>query len=983
MRGSPEKTDTGQTPVISDGDRKMIEQVSQPDHRPRLRSRFLSISKSRRPQRRSRSKLSQEGRILVDDFYSKPAKLLLDDIGQWDFNVFTFDTLSGGRSVFHIAYHLFQTYDLIRSFRLDTVCLLHFLSLVEANYHESNPYHNAVHAADVTQSMHCFLQETEIRNATSDIEKMVALVAALTHDLDHPGVNNAFLIVTANHLATLYENISVLENHHFRCAVGLLQESGLLNHFSQHERTEFYRQLKELILATDITRQPEFLQKFCRCIESGEFDYRTNKDDRFIMLQIALKCADISNPCREWKVSQRWSRRVCNEFFLQGDTERSLQIPVLPLCDREGNTVANIQNGFMQFVAQPLFKAWHQFMQTPLTAKMLDHLASNQTSWQAIMSGVGVRKKSSKIIVGDDARENVDDDDDNDSCDSDVDYEFLEEEEGEEDLEHVGEERMDVVDAAKEEQEVEEEPMDIKSALSDEVPGVKTVTLVLPPEVSEEEEEVEEENKGEAADVVHNDVNLLYQYQSEPDESSGSLGPVGSAPRCLSPVSERAEMGSNEITADLDPLQVPSLNTSLNGRRFSVPAIVPVRKDLSFYLGLRRDSAGPSPSSSTASFASSTNLCSYSSFSRRQSLPTTALYFHGSNQAASGGTADVSSVSPRSLSVDALLARPKITSLSPGGFGEVGNSGKGFPNMTNVYGNSISNFRGEGDSSCSSTPSQSDQVSLCTGAKDICGLPPLFNQTLLMLQGSDMTRFTSNPNLRRASYDPGLAQHTRQGTNCPRVNKDTDASGYGYSGVRRLTLPVALTPSPSGTHLQKEHIQDRRHRKYQQNQDNKQSLHPPSVGLAASWPSLNSRRKTTNGTTPKKLPESIDHKQAVRGHNHIIDTSTLPSHVQASSGSFGSPSSMNSYPNNRYDDRLNRGLSHQELPDGEVTAHLSSKSFQSAVSAPSSSHLSQPITVSEVVDQTEGRQRTNPHCLSLTSSHSSSAQENNHPPRPQ
>ncbi|KAK3771574.1 hypothetical protein RRG08_050494 [Elysia crispata] len=81
----------------------------------------------------------------------------------------------------------------------------HFLSLVEANYHESNPYHNAVHAADVTQSMHCLLQETEIYNATSDLEKMIALVAALTHDLDHPGVNNAFLMITENHLATLYE----------------------------------------------------------------------------------------------------------------------------------------------------------------------------------------------------------------------------------------------------------------------------------------------------------------------------------------------------------------------------------------------------------------------------------------------------------------------------------------------------------------------------------------------------------------------------------------------------------------------------------------------------------------------------------------------------------------------------------------------------------------------------------------------------------
>ncbi|CAL1534445.1 unnamed protein product, partial [Lymnaea stagnalis] len=126
---------------------------------------------------------------------------------------------------------------------------------VEDNYHESNPYHNAIHAADVTQSMHCYLQEKKVFESTSDLDKMAALIAALTHDLDHPGVNNTFLIVTCNHLAALYQNSSVLENHHWRSAVGLLAESGLLSHFSSQQRQCFILQLKSLILATDITRQ--------------------------------------------------------------------------------------------------------------------------------------------------------------------------------------------------------------------------------------------------------------------------------------------------------------------------------------------------------------------------------------------------------------------------------------------------------------------------------------------------------------------------------------------------------------------------------------------------------------------------------------------------------------------------------------------------------------------------------------------------------
>lgn len=38
--------------------------------------------------------------------------------------------------------------------------------------------------------------------------------------------------------------------------------------------------------------------------------------------QIALKCADVCNPCRVWELSRQWSERVCEEFYRQGE-ERS------------------------------------------------------------------------------------------------------------------------------------------------------------------------------------------------------------------------------------------------------------------------------------------------------------------------------------------------------------------------------------------------------------------------------------------------------------------------------------------------------------------------------------------------------------------------------------------------------------------------------------------------------------------------------------
>ena len=37
-----------------------------------------------------------------------------------------------------------------------------FAVLIETGYHSNNPYHNALHAADVTQAMHCYLQEKQV-----------------------------------------------------------------------------------------------------------------------------------------------------------------------------------------------------------------------------------------------------------------------------------------------------------------------------------------------------------------------------------------------------------------------------------------------------------------------------------------------------------------------------------------------------------------------------------------------------------------------------------------------------------------------------------------------------------------------------------------------------------------------------------------------------------------------------------------------------
>lgn len=57
---------------------------------------------------------------------------------------------------------------------------------------------------------------------------MASLIAAVTHDLDHPGVNQPFLVATSNHLAALYQVSRLIRKVNSREAQGVPSKQLLL-----------------------------------------------------------------------------------------------------------------------------------------------------------------------------------------------------------------------------------------------------------------------------------------------------------------------------------------------------------------------------------------------------------------------------------------------------------------------------------------------------------------------------------------------------------------------------------------------------------------------------------------------------------------------------------------------------------------------------------------------------------------------------------
>ncbi|NWS09134.1 PDE1B phosphodiesterase, partial [Motacilla alba] len=72
----------------------------------------------------------------------------------------------------------------------------------------------------------------------SEIELLAIVFAAAIHDFEHTGTTNSFHIQTKSDTAMLYNDRSVLENHHISAVFRLMQDEEL-NIFVNLTKDEF------------------------------------------------------------------------------------------------------------------------------------------------------------------------------------------------------------------------------------------------------------------------------------------------------------------------------------------------------------------------------------------------------------------------------------------------------------------------------------------------------------------------------------------------------------------------------------------------------------------------------------------------------------------------------------------------------------------------------------------------------------------------
>lgn len=357
----------------------------------------------------------------------------LQNCHEWTFDIIQLEKLTDHRCLSYLGLAILTRFQLHKTLGCSERTLHNWLTLIEANYKRANSYHNATHAADVLHASAFFLEQEKVKEMCDGVDETICLLAAVIHDVDHPGKNSAFLCNSNSELANLYNDITVLENHHVAMGFKLTMSDERVNIFRNLDRDSYklIRQgIIDLVLATDMSKHFVHLNKFVNVFAKqvlsdadsdsnvdlsgngggdsslhnvpctspiGVNDIPNSPENVAILKRMLIKCADVSNPARSLPICKEWAYRIAEEYFSQTDEEKRLGLPVvMPQFDRTTCSIPKSQLGFYDYFINDMFDVWNGFADLP---QLSDLIRSNYVYWQIAANSEAdkSRRRSSSI----------------------------------------------------------------------------------------------------------------------------------------------------------------------------------------------------------------------------------------------------------------------------------------------------------------------------------------------------------------------------------------------------------------------------------------------------------------------------------------------------------------------------------------------------------------------------------------------------------
>ena len=355
---------------------------------------FMQNSKSDEKEIFEYDNLNKNSNIYIEHLL-KMYNYDMNQITDKSFNIFELKKIVGQMNVLPIIGGvIIEKFGLKNDKIINVNKLEPFLNLVSSQYLPTTLYHNNMHGADVCQSVSLYFLNSNAEKIlqTTLLDLLSIIIASLGHDLGHPGLNNNFHINARTELALTYNDSSCLENYHCSKLFNILKkdEVNIFEVLNNNDFKDIRKRMISEILATDMFYHKKIIdtaQSKIKQIKPDKFEFLSTdkesiKSEQQSILDFFIHTADLAHNSKLFKISLKWIELLSEEFWLQGDKEKSLGINVSYLCDRNKVNVPKDQVGFLNGVILPTFGILTQLF--PGLNYTMENIMNNIKEWQKL-----------------------------------------------------------------------------------------------------------------------------------------------------------------------------------------------------------------------------------------------------------------------------------------------------------------------------------------------------------------------------------------------------------------------------------------------------------------------------------------------------------------------------------------------------------------------------------------------------------------------
>ena len=325
-----------------------------------------------------------------------------------EFNIFELEKIVGHKNVLPIMGRtMLDSFGLIDEKIMPIDKLDPFLISVTNQYLTSTLYHNSLHGADITQTICLFFNNSNAEEVchAQVIDLLSIIIAALGHDIGHPGLTNTFQINSSSDMAITYNDSSCLENFHLSTLFKTIRkdEYNIFEKLSTQDYKNIRKKMISEILATDMAIHGKVLNnirsKIPEHLLTNEKENNKNKIKKFELItdinneqttneekqalfDYFIHSADLGHNTKIFKISLKWVKLLSEEFWLQGDKERKMNLNISFLCDRDTTIVPKSQVGFIGGFIIPTYN--FLVIMFPNLSYTIENAKDNLNKWQKL-----------------------------------------------------------------------------------------------------------------------------------------------------------------------------------------------------------------------------------------------------------------------------------------------------------------------------------------------------------------------------------------------------------------------------------------------------------------------------------------------------------------------------------------------------------------------------------------------------------------------